>query len=128
VVVTGQCSDAVLGRREGMMAHSGDQTEKRADTPPCEACEKMADALKQADIDNAALRAEVERRIEMSQEQTGQIARILNERDSARAKVEKLRGVFGPLMDEADWHSEGCDCAGCAWFEKAREVLEEEGK
>jgi hypothetical protein len=137
VVVTGQCSDAVLGRREGMMAHSGDQTEKRADTPPCEACEKMADALKQADIDNAALRAEVERRIEMSQEQTGQIARILNERDSARAKVEKSMGALREVVrwrlaetnDPFPWELLSSICALLGKkihsLTEAREVLEE---
>lgn len=35
----------------------------------------------------------------------------------------ELRALFGPLMDEADWHVEGCDCAGCVWFARARAAL-----
>ena len=43
------------------------------------------------------------------------------------AEIAELRALFGPLMDEADWHVEGCDCAGCVWFEKARSALASKG-
>jgi hypothetical protein len=39
------------------------------------------------------------------------------------AEIAELRALFGPLMDEADWHVEGCDCAGCVWFARARAAL-----
>jgi len=39
------------------------------------------------------------------------------------AEIAELRALFGPLMDEADWHMEWCDCVGCVWFKKARAAL-----
>jgi hypothetical protein len=40
-----------------------------------------------------------------------------------RAALDSFKQMFGPLMDEADWHEERCDCAGCQWFQKARALL-----
>ena len=39
------------------------------------------------------------------------------------AEIAELRALVGPFMNEADWHMEACDCAGCVWFEKARAAL-----
>jgi hypothetical protein len=64
--------------------------------PPCEACESHDRKCKsQCSID----------------------------RMTHHAEIAELRALFGPLMDEADWHVEGCDCAGCVWFARARAVL-----
>jgi hypothetical protein len=41
----------------------------------------------------------------------------------AISRRDALAETFGPLMNEADWHVEGCDCAGCKWFERARAAL-----
>jgi hypothetical protein len=42
----------------------------------------------------------------------------------AISRRDALAETFGPLMNEADWHVEGCDCAGCKWFERARAALQ----
>lgn len=44
--------------------------------------------------------------------------------EKAERERDALKQIFGPLLDEADWHAEGCDCAGCVWFEKARHLLQ----
>jgi hypothetical protein len=44
--------------------------------------------------------------------------------NEAEAQRDALAETFGPLMNEADWHVEGCDCAGCKWFERARAALQ----
>jgi hypothetical protein len=89
---------------------------------PCEACEPYVEPSMQvvpADIrmkwtgdlavHAAFLHAEVAR---------------LKEREAALTKaLDELRATFGSLMDEADWHVESCDCAGCQWFAEARRVL-----
>ena len=49
---------------------------------------------------------------------------ILNAALAAKlAEIAELRALVGPFMNEADWHMEACDCAGCVWFEKARAAL-----